>query len=91
VSLVNGSYESYLCLHVVSLDNNLFGSISPRCSSIPVEVSNYVVVAKHMHYIAMHEQFSCLVATHRYIYLVIIYVCANAISTREGEGLMMAT
>ena len=67
VSLMNGLYESCLCLHIVCLDNNLFGSISPRCSSMPLEVSNYVAVTIHGYYITMHGHFSCLVATHEHV------------------------
>jgi hypothetical protein len=67
VSLRNGFYESCLCLHIVCLDNNLFGSISPRCSSMLLEVSNYVAVIIHGYYITMHEHFSCLVATHEHV------------------------
>ena len=57
MSLRNGLYESCLCLHIVCLDNNLFGSISPRCSSMPLEVSNYVAVTIHGYYITMHGIF----------------------------------
>jgi hypothetical protein len=67
VSLGNGLYESCPCLHIVCLDNNLFGSISARCSSMPVEVSNYVTVAIHGYFITMHGHFSCLVATHGHV------------------------
>jgi hypothetical protein len=58
----------FLCLHVVSLDNNLFGSISYRCTSMPVEVRNYVVVTNHKtRGLYMHGHFSCLVAMHGHI------------------------
>jgi hypothetical protein len=57
MSLGNGLYESCLCLHIVCLDNNLFESISPRCSSMPLEVSNYVAVTIHGYYITMHGIF----------------------------------
>jgi hypothetical protein len=67
VSLGNGLYESCLCLHIVCLDNNLFGSISPRCSFMLLEVSNYVAVTIHGYYITTHEHFSCLVATNEHV------------------------
>ena len=63
VSLGNGC----LCLHNVCLDNNLFGSISPRCSSMSLEVSNYVAITIHGYYITMHELFFYLVATHEHV------------------------